>query len=79
MGKRVAAMVLVVLMWVDGCWCWSSNYEDVMENTKERVNLGVDNARIKAEEMKHNAAEAMQDAKEKGESWTGWAYDKFSE
>ena len=82
MGKRVVVtMIMVMVLWVDGGWCWSSSSttEDLMENTKERVNLAAEGARIKAEEMKHGAAETMQDAEEKGKSWTGWVYEKFTE
>jgi hypothetical protein len=50
-----------------------------VENTKERVNLAAEDARIKAEDMKHGAAETMQDAEEKGKAWTGSAYQKFTE
>ncbi|KAJ6398433.1 hypothetical protein OIU77_019266 [Salix suchowensis] len=82
MEKRVVVtMIMVVVLWVEGGWCWSagSTTEDLMENTKERVNLAAEGARIKAEEMKHGAAETMQDAEEKGKSWTGWVYEKFTD
>ena len=82
MEKRVVVtMIMVMVLWVEGCWCWSasSDTEDLMESTKERVSLAAEDARAKAEEMKHGAAETMQDAEEKGKSWTGWAYEKFTD
>ncbi|XP_073265499.1 uncharacterized protein [Populus alba] len=60
-------------------WSAGSATEDLMESTKERVSLAGEDARAKAEEMKHGAAETMQDAEEKGKSWTGWAYEKFTD
>jgi hypothetical protein len=81
MEKRVAVIIMVMVLWMEVSLCWSTSYstEDLVENTKERVNLAAEDARIKAEEMKHGAAETMQDAEEKGKAWTGSAYQKFTE
>ncbi|XP_058009185.1 uncharacterized protein LOC110665012 isoform X2 [Hevea brasiliensis] len=71
MGKCVIMMMaaaMVVVLWaavsVDVGWC------------KDAVNMAASNVEVKAKEMKQKAA--MQGVKEKADSWSDWAYGKFS-
>lgn len=66
MGEGRALLVLVLVLWlaVSVEVGWCLDAADVKE---------------KAEDVKQTAAEAMQEAKDKGGSWAGWAYEKFSE
>ncbi|KAF2302307.1 hypothetical protein GH714_034049 [Hevea brasiliensis] len=62
------AAAMVVVLWaavsVDVGWC------------KDAVNMAASNVEVKAKEMKQKAA--MQGVKEKADSWSDWAYGKFS-
>lgn len=73
MEKRTVLFVLWLAAAPSFCWCWG---EEAMENAKERTNLATGDIKIKAEEAKQTA---MQDAKEKADSWSDWAIGKFSE
>lgn len=88
MGKRSAASFLLVLVWVvvavsvlEVCWCWGEEDPNVYNNAKDddRVILGEEKAKVKAEEARQGAAETMHDAKDKADTWTDWAFGKFSE
>ena len=64
---------MVMVMLVGVCWGWG-------EETKERVNVAAENAKIKAEEIKHGAVEAMQGSEDKTQdSWSDYGFDKLPE
>ena len=70
MGNRSALLlVLGFAVWVGVCGCWAENGKD---GAWENMNVAARNAKVKAEE-------AMQDAKDKTESWADWAFDTFAE
>lgn len=75
------ALFLVVLwlaLSVEMGWCLPS-----MKETADSAAATVDSAaatvKSKVEDVKQSAGEAMQDAKDKGNSWADWAYGKFTE
>lgn len=74
--RRVWLLVLCVAMWVGMCLCLGQN---AMDDARERMNEVAGNAKVKAEEAKHGAAEAMHEAKDNTDSWSEWIYQKFSE
>ena len=78
MAKRKVFLALWLAAVIPLCWGWGWG-EEAMENAKERTNLATGNIKIKAEEAKKSASEAMQDAKDKTDSWADWALGKFSE
>lgn len=55
-------MVVMAVLWVGVCRGWG-------EEAKERMN-------VKAEEVKQIGGAAMQDARDKTESWVDWAYNR---
>ncbi|KAG2724876.1 hypothetical protein I3760_01G038600 [Carya illinoinensis] len=72
----VALLFCVAVLWPGMCWCWGQN---AMDDEKERMKAAAESSRVKAEEAKQGAAEAMHDSKDKMDSWVDWAYDKFNE
>lgn len=69
MAKRTALVVLWLGLWIGTCSCWSDN---AMDNARERADMATGNANLRAQEV-------VQDARDNSNSWTDWAFDKFSE
>ncbi|KAG7957372.1 hypothetical protein I3843_11G171000 [Carya illinoinensis] len=72
----VALLLCVAVLWPGMCWCWGQN---AMDDAKEWMKAAAESSRVKTEEAKQGAAEAMHDSKDKMDSWVDWAYDKFNE
>ena len=64
-NTKLFVLVLCLAVCVGMCRPWG---DEVVEDTK-----------VKAEEAKDGAAAAAKDAKEKTESFAGWAYDKITQ